>query len=374
MKKALSLCLLLLVAFSLSAQPSGERKTVLFLIPFYSQDYNGNAVANVQSSQDIHTVNSFLLMGFWAGAQIALEEYDNMNVPLNVIVKDVTENEAQLRSIMENESLMHKVDLIIGPFFSKTFMIAAEYAKQYQIPIVNPFTNRTDILEGNEFVYKVIPSLEAKPASLSFVAEQYPDHKIILYRDTTIKNREQMVYLDYFKSHQIPYKEVFNQSALLNEIVPGKKNIILIYSHNAAKMLMVSRDLLYKSNPEDLLLVVPETWMQSKTYDVEYYSKLNLHFFSNFYVDERDQQTQVFIDKYKKHFKTIPTLEDFSFQGYDITRFFVEMILNNGDIDRVKVDALAYPMSFDKTPNGGYENVNVQFLEIKDDAVVPVTY
>lgn len=373
-KKTLTFVLLFLVAVSISAQPSEERKTVLFLIPFYTQDYYGDALARVQSSQDVYSIQSFLLMGFWAGAQIALDEYDAKNVPLNVIVKDVTDDEASLRAIMEDKQLMQDVDMIIGPFFSKTFLIAAEYAKQYQIPIVNPFTNRTDILKNNDYVYKVMPSPESKPASLSFMAENFLDYKIILYRDSSTKNREHEIYKTYFQTHNIQFKEVSSQSAVLQNITPGKKNIILIFSHNAAKMLMVSRDFLYKTNPNDLILVVPETWLQSNTYDVEYYSRLNLHFFSNYYVDKKDWKTQVFIEKFRDKFKTIPTLENFAFQGYDITRFFVELIRNDGDIDRVKVEPIAYPMSFDKTSDGGYENVNVHFLEILNDEVVPVTF
>ncbi len=373
-KKILLFSVLTLVAFSLFAQPSGERKKVLFLIPFYTQEYTGNVSASVQNSQDINSVNSFLLMGFWAGARIALEEYEEQNVALDVVVKDVTENEAALRNIMEDELLMRDVDLIIGPFFSKTFLVAAEYAKRYQIPIVNPFTNRTDILNDNEYVYKVIPSLESKASSLSYMAEQFPDYKIIMYRDTTIKNVEQETYRSYFSKHEIPFVEVYNQSAMMNEIVPEKKNIILIFTHSSARMLMISRDLAYKAKPENLLVVVPETWLQSKTYDMEYYSKLNIHFFSHFYVDEKDQQTQVFIQKYLEKYKTIPTLENFSYQGYDITRFFIELVRNGGDLDHVKVDPIAYPMTFDKTSKGGYENVNVHFLEIKDNVIMPVTF
>jgi len=374
MKKTLLFLLTTLIAFSLTAQPSGERKKILFLIPFYTQDYTGNVSASVENSQDISSVNSFLLMGFWAGAQVALDEFEDQNVALDVVVKDVTDDEATLRKIMEDQTLMRDVDLIIGPFFSKTFLIAAEYAKQYQIPIVNPFTNRTDILADNEYVYKVIPSLEARPAALIYLTEQFDNPNIIMFRDSSIKSLEQEEYVKYFDNNNIAYKEVYNQGALLNEIVPGNKNILLIFTHNSAKMLMISRDLLYKSTPEDIIPIVPETWLQSKTYDLEYYSKLNLHFFSHYYVDENDQQTQVFIQKYQDKFKTIPTLESFAFQGYDITRFFVEMIRNGGDLDRVKINAIAYPMTFDKTQKGGYENVNTHFLQIKDNEIIPVTF
>ncbi len=373
-KKSFSFLLLLLFVFSLSAQSGGDRKTILFLIPFYTDDYNAATATNVRNSQDISKINSFLIMGFWAGAQIALQEYEEQNAPLNIVVRDVTENEASLRKIMEDETLMREVDMIIGPFFNKSFTIAATYAKKYGIPIVNPFTKRTDILSGNKYVYKVSPSVETKPAMLSYLSETFPKSNIIIYQDSSGRNEEQIAYKQYFVDHKIPFKEVNSQKSLLGEIKEGIKNIVVVFNHNEAKMLMISRDMLYSVNPEDVMLVVPEKWLQSTTYDVDYYSKLNLHFFSPYYVDENDQQTQVFEQVYKERFHTIPTLENFAFQGYDITRFFVELALHNGDLDRVKTVPLACPMSFEKTKGGGYENINIHFLEIKEDEIVPVTF
>ena len=374
MKTIITISLLILAVFSLSAQPSEERKTVLYLIPFYTHEYHEPVASSIRSSQDIQNVNSFLLMGFWAGAQVALEEYHNQNVALNVVVKDVTDDETGLREIMEDKNLMEDVDLIIGPFFNKTFQIAAEYAKQYQIPIVNPFTNRTDILTNNDYVYKVTPSLDSKPIALSYIAESFPHSNIILYTDSSVKNTEQLAYIRNFKNNGISYQEVSNQAGLMKGILPNTKNIIVVFSSNAAKMLMLSRDLLYKSRPEDIILVVPEKWMSSHTYDVEYYSKLNLHFFSNFYVDKQDPQTQLFVQRYMDKFKSMPTIENFAFQGYDITRFFVEMIRNDGDIDRVKLLPICYPMTFDKTSDGGYENVNIHFLEVSSDEIIPARF
>ena len=374
MKKIVLFSLLVLTVIALWAQPTGERKPVLYLIPFYTHEYRGPVASSVQSSQDIQSVNSFLLMGFWAGAQIALDEYQAQDVALNIVVKDVTDDERELRKIMEDQELMENVDLIIGPFFNKTFQIAAEYAKRYHIPIVNPFTNRTDILTNNDYVYKVTPSLESRPATLSYMAEVYPNSNIIIYQDSAIRNMDQLAYIQYFKMKDIPYQPVSNQAALIKSIKQGTKNIVLVFSSHAAKMLMLSRDLLYKSSPEDIILVVPESWLSTNTYDVEYYSKLNIHFFSNYYVDMEDQQTQLFVEKYKDKFKSVPTVENFAFQGYDITRFFIELIRNEGDIDRVKVPSICYPMLFDKTTDGGYENINVHFLEVLNDEVVPVRY
>lgn len=373
-KKILFSFVLILLLIPLSAQKGKTEKTVLFLIPFHTQDYTGSELTSVRSSRDINGINSFLLMGFWNGAQIALEEYEEKNASLHVIVRDVTENLDQLRNIMEDKTLMDEVDLIVGPFFSKPFTIAAEYAKRYQIPIVNPFTNLTSILDHNPYVYKLVPSMELRPAMVCYVADQYPQHKIIIYEDSSVRNAEQQVYTQYFKEHKIAFKSVKTQQGLLNEMMPQGKNIVITFCHNAAKMLVLSRDLLYKAKNTDLMLVVPEAWLQAPAYDVEYYSKLNIHFFSNYFVDEQDPETQVFEQKYKSAYKSIPSLDNFAYQGYDITRFFVEMLLNDGDIDRAKITPIACPISFDQVKDGGYENINMQFLEVVDDEIRSVTF
>lgn len=376
-KKIFSFVLVILLTLPIQAQKSSySEKTILFLIPFYSKEFNEDALYNVKSSEDIQEINSFQLMGFWAGAQVAFDEYAEANVPLKVIVKDVTNDEGHLRAIMENESLMKDVDLIVGPFFSKTFVIAAQYAQKYHIPIVNPFTTRTDILKNNEFVYKLIPSLESQPATIAYLVDQFPKVQVLMMIDTTMgkKNKNYKTYSKYFTEHQISFKTTSSYNGLIAMMDPDKKNVLLVFDDNEAKMLMLSRDLLYKSQSEKFILVVPESWMRAKTYDVEYYSKLNVHFFSDYFVDDENERTQIFVNRYTEKFKAPPTLDNFAFQGYDVARFFTEFLLNDKDVDRVKVEPISFPFSFDKISGGGYENINIQFLEVLDNEVERVSF
>lgn len=374
-KKVFLLVLIVCMIGSVFAQRGETReKTVLFLIPFYSNQYDSQKVAEAKTSEDIEVINSFQLMGFWAGAQVALDEYEAAGIPLKVIVRDVSNNESKLRAILDNKELMSSVDLIIGPFFSKQFAIAAKYAKEYKIPIVNPFTTRTDILKDNEYVFKLSPSMETQPATVAFMADMFPKHQIIVYADSVQEAKEYKVYAKYFRTKKIPFTFVSQNGNLLNAIKNDCKNIVIMFSKDPAKMLMVSRDLIFKSNISNLMLIVPEEWLEAKTYDIEYYSKLNLHFFSDYYVDYQNERTQVFVHNYKEKFGVPPTLAYFSYQGYDITRYFVELLRNGMDIDRVKVEMIAYPFSFDKVEGSGYENVNVHFLEVKDNEITPVGF
>ena len=357
----------------ISAVFAGPAKCkILYLIPFESDSYNAPFV---KESEDMDKVRSYQLMGFWNGAQMAIEELNrDENVRFEVIVRDISNNEAKLRRIMEDKELMSGVDLIIGPFFSKLFSIAAEYAKQYQIPIVNPFTSRQDLVEGNEYVYKLIPSLEARPAMIAFLAQQSGAFPIIIYGDSTSKNKEMMVYQKYFRDNHIAYEILPNASSVVSRLIPSHPQFVVTFYDNPAQNLIISRNLIYSKKTDNLTFVVPETWLDSKTYDIEYYSRLNLHFFSDYYVDYDAEKTKTFVYNYTQRYGVPPSLESFAFQGYDITCYFVELVLNHFDHDRVKVSPLAFPLSFDKSPDGGYENVNVQFLEIKDDEIIPSLY
>ncbi len=366
---------LLLVLFCCSLVAQEHQKTVLFLIPFYSKEYTELDISSIRDCDDIRNVPAFRLMGFWAGAQVALDEYaKSSDVPLRVVVRDVTEDVNHLKSIMEDESLMRDVDVIIGPFFSKTFAVAARYAKQYKIPIVNPFTTRTDILKDNEYVFKLTPSCDNRPAMLAYTAEQFPGSQIILVSDSAAPSREYACYTRYFNENGIAYKTVAKKNQLIDAIKPEGRNFIVSFSDDAARMLMLSDALLYGAVSGKYVLVVPEKWLSSKTYDVGYFSRLNIHFFSDFHVDPTDEATLLFIDKYKERFSAPPTLDNFAFQGYDVTRFFIDFIMNDKDLDRVKTMPLAYPLSFDKRPSGGYENVNVYFLEVVDNEIQPVRF
>lgn len=346
----------------------------MFLVPFYSNYYKEQQIAEIHECEDIAAVKSFQLFGFWAGAQVALTEYEQKGIPLNIIVKDVSESETKLRNILENKDFMSKVDLIIGPFFSKLFAVASKYAQEYKIPIVNPFSNRTDFLQNNEYVYKLIPSKESRPATLAFWADQFPQHKIFVHADTSNFHKTDFSYIRYFKNNNIPYTLIGSGSNVSKKLSSEGKNIVILQINETAKIMMLVRDLMYNSNPDNMILVISEDLLESNTLEIEYFSKLNAHFFSDFFVDYSNEQTQVFIHNFKEKFKTMPTLDNFAFQGYDITRYFVELLENDMDMDRVKIEPIAYRLSFDKTENGGYENVNTQFLQVIDNEIRQAGY
>jgi len=304
---------------------------------------------------------------------MALELFEDPHVQFSVIVKDVTYDENQLKEIVENRALMETVDLIIGPFYSDLFAIAATYAKQYRIPIVNPFTTRTDFLNYNEFVYKAMPSGEDIPQEFYKTLIEYNIlAKVFIWTEDT--NAQYVLdFKHYFDKHEVTYKIVPFQLGVKNLLncfsnqEPERENVIIVFSKDEARIIQNIRSITdVNMFPQGTIFVVPEQWMELNQLDLEILNQLQVHYFSKYYIDYRDEKTKNFIQEFQTRFLSYPTLKRYAFQGFDITNYFIDALLHDFQKLNINPHAVSMGFHFVKHKEGGYENRQYQFLKLQN--------
>lgn len=348
---------------------TAEVKTVLYLLPFFGEEYPSYDNGKISSATDIDNESMFSLVSFWEGAQMALEEYENSSHRINVVVKDVTYDNRKLMRVLEDEQLMSQVDLIIGPFFAPQFEIAANYAKTHQIPIVNPFTSKQDILENNEYVYKVQSSRESVA---EMVKRQWRSGNkvsdILIWTERGADIPALRAYERYFTQLDIPYEFVLDdeKNNIKKRLNASVHQVVFPFFQQSTTVIANMRSLAVESDFPNTLFVVPEDWLAIDALEVDYLDKLNVHFFSDYFVNEENDSALVFISNFIERYNTPPDLKRFSFQGYDITKYFVELMLHDFDASQVQFAPVAMKFDFKKTENGGYENHGVFLLQLKD--------
>ena len=300
---------------------------------------------------------------------MALDEYETSYRRINVVVRDITYDNEKLRGIMEDEELMNRVDLIIGPFFASQFEIAAEYAKIYGIPIVNPFTNKQDILTDNEFVYKVQSSAETM-AEMVFHRWIEKDKKseVLVWTERGADIRALQNCEQYFNKLNIPYEFVLEdgKNAMKRHWEDGNHHVVFPFFQLNTTVIANMRSLGVEKDFPNTVFVVPEEWLEIDALEVDYLNKLNVLFFSDYFVNTENDKTLVFISDFIERYGTPPDLKRFSFQGYDITKYFVELMFNDFEMSRVQYEPLVMKFDFQKTDNGGYENHGMFLLQLKD--------
>lgn len=348
---------------------TAEVKTVLYLLPFFGEEYSSYNTGKISTPADIDDEPMFSLVSFWEGAQMALDEYENSFQRINVVVKDITYDNAKLRRALEDDELMSQVDLIIGPFFASQFEIAANYAKTHQIPIVNPFTKKQDILENNEYVYKVQSSKE----SVAEMVKQYwrsenRTSDILIWTERGADIPALRACERYFTQLGVPYEFVLDdeKTNIKKRLNTTVNQVVFPFFQQNTTVIANMRSLGIEDDFPNTVFVIPEEWLAIDALEVDYLNKLNVHFFSDYFVSEENDSTLVFISNFVERYNTPPDLKRFSFQGYDITKYFVELMLHDFDASKVRLSPVAMKFNFQKTENGGYENHGMFLLQLKD--------
>ena len=303
------------------------------------------------------------MMGFWLGTKMALQEYEYANKKINVIIRDVGTDKMVLNKILEDTLLMQDVNMIIGPFYGSLFPTAAEYAKNHCIHIVNPFSTRYDFVENNPYVYKLIPPFISRP---EIVDKQFISHSenynIILWGDSAT-TPELLAYRYYLTEHQIPYKEVHT---LTLPILHAKHNLIVALFDQPERVIHAVHTLVNTEEQQDFTLIVPEKWLSISELTEEFYNLPDLYFFTDCFVDENSDRVKQFKFDYTFFYEAPPELADYSFQGYDITRYFIDLFFEDFNHKNVQFIPLSYQFYWTQILNGGFENVKTRFIQVKN--------
>lgn len=377
MKKNTFIILLIFSILQITYAQNKDKITILYLLPLQLNEPISDNYS-FKTAYDIYGISSFQQIGFWEGARLALQEYESGDNSIKVIVRDITNDSLKLKSILSDKELMDDVDLIIGPFYYHNFNIAAQYAKKYKIPIVNPFSHRSEMLEGNEYVYKMMPQRFAAAQKVKKHFYDKNNANIILWNDSTSSENKNNAYELYFTEENIPYKKILtggNLSRLRNALSHTQPNVIIALFETDAKVLNQVR-LLSGMNYDEITestfeipsfsLIVPESWLSKSILDIDFYSLPLIYYFSNYYVNNEDANTLDFIFRYENAYKSHPDILSFSYQGYDITKYFIEYLSKQTDINQLNINMTASKYNFIKQPNGGYENDCIRFIQIKD--------
>ena len=363
MKKKLLVIVISLTCLLANAQSNNE-VTILYLLPFHlNEEVN---YASLRTSAEINRVKQFEMMGFWLGAKLALQEYEHTDKEINVIVRDAVTDVRSLNAILKDHNLMETVDIIIGPFYGSLFPIAAEFAKKHNIIIVNPFSTRFDFVENNPYVYKLTPPFASRPEAVAEMFLANPnEYNIILWGDS-ITTPELQAYKAYFREHNINFREVRYLSIPQNA---RRKNLIIAFFDEPTRVIhgvhtLINKDI--QNTDIQNIVVVPEKWLSVTELTKDFFNLPHLYFFTNYFVDENNEAAQQFQADHIFYYEAPAELAAYSYQGYDITRYFIDLYFADFEHGNVQFQPFSYKFQWKRILDGGLENVKARFIRVKN--------
>jgi LysM repeat protein len=365
---------------------------VALMLPFYLREADSLLIEDLIEDGKVNMPRKFRFLEFYEGMQLALDTLQKQGLNLELFVYDVNSDMDELDEIM-TQPLLQQMDLIIGPLFSTPFIKVANFAQMHNIKIVNPFTAKDELFVNKPTSFKIQPNEKSKIGQLvEFVSNKYPDSKIILIRNneyqfTDLIQSYATAFQDSIKTgYQVPnyllhnilvaksenevdnfrdsddllaslniegnliVKEDFNLFLDDTVTIPNRvtqliynqdsirgiseaasvvrQNVIIALMEDKSQILdMITHLNVVRDTFEIHLFGLPD-WNKHAEFEPELYLNLDLHVFTPHFIDYSDNLTDWFIQKYRDRFIAEP--EDFAFQGFDISYYFLSALMNFG--------------------------------------------
>ena len=380
----IAICLFVLASAEVKAQQDTCR--VALMVPLYLEQVDQTFLGAEPSNKTLNT-KPFSFLHFYEGFMIAADSVVSsrgMNLDLKVYDVDNTISKADSAIV---DPWLATADLIVGPFHLKPFNVVKQFASEHNIPIVNPITQRSEIVDNQPNVIKVKPSLESQLQPLdSLLKSYYHSNNIFIirkdkYADTTVINKineialrniDSCSYIDnqyivsVIKKHHKRWKYLkvdFEASDYLTDNISLDVDSLRRYIddstlfHNRVVNINYERDSLnfvkdYASSMRNNLFIVygndkvfaneivnkvtkltehypltvillPE-WSKFDRLFNENLMKMHAIYFDDNHIDYQNIRVESFICKFRNRYNTEPT--DNAFEGFDIGWYFLNAI------------------------------------------------
>lgn len=380
----IAICLILLTSAEVKAQNDTYR--VALMVPLYLEQVD-EAFYEADPSNKTLLTKPFSFLHFYEGFMIAADSVVNSrNMQLELKVYDV-DNDVTKAQIAIDDPWLATADMIVGPFYLKAFNVVKNYAAEKDIPIVNPITQHSEIVDYHPNVIKVKPSLESQLAPLdSLVRKYYHSNNIFIIKKdngvdrdiidsiTAIANRnvDSVSYVpnkhivDVIKKHQKRWKylkidfeasdyltdnisldvnilkrNINDSTAFANHVVninyerdslrhvknyasTLRNNLIIVYGNDKVfANEIVNKVTKLIENYPITVVMLPE-WSKYEGLFNDNLMKMHAIYFDDDYVDYQSIRTESFICKFRNRYETEPS--EYAYQGFDIGWYFLNAL------------------------------------------------
>jgi hypothetical protein len=362
-----------------------EYKVVL-LVPLYLNDIDRLDASKDKAGKTKNT-RAMKFLQFYEGFMMAADSLtSDYGLHLDLTVIDVHENTATAQTAL-NQLENHPVDLIIGPFFSKSFAVIQEYASRNDIMIVNPLSERESIILDAPNVVKLKPGPMAMVEELSdLIRIRYPKAKVTLMTsgsltdslmvadleqvlDTTVRtdvlmsNAEMLELItkesirrkmgkrvlstlevegQIFSTRSLgehPDGEIYfeNQFQRLsfgevetfkNHLSAARDNVLVAYGKDIVFATKILNTINKSTQKFPITLVGLPRWSEFDNLLVPNLLNMNAIYFDDHFVDYNDSVALKFVDDFRSKYESEPM--EYAFEGFDVGWYFLNALMEFG--------------------------------------------
>ncbi|MBO6082427.1 MAG: LysM peptidoglycan-binding domain-containing protein [Bacteroidales bacterium] len=302
---------------------------------------------NIFGSTRKSTVNTVLLlpmrnstsMDFYSGFLMAVKELGEAGVGSELSVYDVSNG-----ALPVTASRLEEADVVIGPIAPADLTKVLDLAGNRTV-VVSPLDQKaTSLLPDHRNLVQAPASLSAQYEDvIRWVREEKgAGDKVTVISERNNAQSEFYTMIEQSGLEFTPFSYSILQgrsivTSLGNTLSRDGVNRIIVDSESEAFVSDVVRNLaLLQHNRYELVMYSPSKIRSFDTIDVENLHSVSLHVSMSYFIDYDNAKVRDFLLTYRGLYGTEPN--QFAFQGYDLAKYFIQAVADNGDawIDRLE--------------------------------------
>lgn len=365
---------------------ASRRYNVALMVPLYLNDVS-NLEISKENAHKAQKSRALSFVQFYEGFMMAVDAMEDQGLKMNLTVIDVTDNvgtaERALSQIRDKD-----FDMIVGPFFGKSFAVIEEYAKAHNIVVVNPLSTRESVIIDNPNVVKVKPGEVGQILTISnLVKNLYNDANVFIVSkeragDTVFLNQlehhlnlavndevrvsgneflqfarneserlemgsrmvstvdvEGQIYStedfrngttnEVVLANSVKRYEYKDISKVISQLSGVRENVIVAYGDDNVFATQMLNSLAKETDRYPITLVCAPDWSKFEKLLVENLLQMKAIYLDDGFVDYSSDAAKRFVMRFRQKYAVEP--QSYAFEGYDMAMFFLSALMRYGD-------------------------------------------
>lgn len=365
---------------------ASRRYNVALMVPLYLNDVS-NLEISKENAHKAQKSRALSFVQFYEGFMMAVDALEDQGLKMDLTVIDVTDNVSTAERAL-SQIRGKDYDMIVGPFFGKSFAVIEEYAKAHNIVVVNPLSTRESVIVDNPNVVKVKPGTLGQILTISnLVKNLYNDANVFIvskeragdslflnqleHHLNLAVNEEVRVsgneFLQFARneserlemgSRMVPTVNVEGQvystedfrngstsevvlsnsvkrfaykdiSKVIQQLSGVRENVIVAYGDDNVFATQMLNSLAKETDRYPITLVCAPDWAKFEKLLVENLLQMKAIYLDDGFVDYGSDAAKRFVVSFRRKYAVEP--QSYAFEGYDMAMFFLSALMRYGD-------------------------------------------
>lgn len=305
-----------------------EKLNVAIILPFQLDNLDTGTVPRAARNS----------IDLYKGIKYALDDANFSDKELNVFVFDNAGDDAKTRSIL-NKHPFPEVDVVIGPLYTKSLKIVADYAKSNKIHFISPLSSSSDIASNNPYMISSLASTETRYEILmDYINKEFVNPNVgIFYQPVVKEERAKNEVLTAAAAKGITINEQISEgremfSSISNLLETGRENVILTsVDDNEEGKLYFNQFLSFVNQlgtQYQIKVIALREWNDVQQIAPQQYPNVSLFILDRFLDTTNSPRSSEFSTLMSNN-QNQP-LHIYTLQGYDLMSFMIELMERHG--------------------------------------------